>query len=49
MCGGAKGSGAPQGNKNVLKHGTFTREALERWAPMRTLVRKGPNSTQELK
>ena len=34
MHGGVKGSGAPQGNKNALKHGAHTREALERRAQM---------------
>ena len=28
MHGGAQGSGAPPGNKNALKHGQYTREAL---------------------
>jgi glucans biosynthesis protein len=28
MHGGAKGSGAPRGNRNALKHGVFTRDAL---------------------
>lgn len=28
MHGGARGSGAPRGNANALKHGHFTREAL---------------------
>jgi hypothetical protein len=28
MHGGAPGSGAPPGNKNALKHGQYTREAL---------------------
>ena len=28
MHGGAKGSGAPIGNRNALKHGVFTREAI---------------------
>ena len=40
MHGGAKGSGAPQGNKNALKHGAYTREALERRAQIRGLVRE---------
>ena len=40
MHGGAKGSGAPQSNKNALKHGAYTREALERRAQMRVLVRE---------
>jgi uncharacterized protein YjcR len=29
MHGGAPGSGAPRGNKNALKHGVYTREAIE--------------------
>jgi uncharacterized protein YjcR len=28
MHGGARGSGAPLGNKNALKHGDFSAEAL---------------------
>src|SRR6516162_11008587 len=40
MHGGARGSGAPRGNKNALKHGRYTREAIaERWH-IRELVRK---------
>jgi len=34
MHGGAKGPGAPLGNKNAFKHGGYTREALERRAQM---------------
>ena len=40
MHGGAKGSGPPRGNKNALKRGAYTREALERQAQMRGLVRE---------
>ena len=29
MHGGAKGSGAPLGNQNALKHGLYTKEAIE--------------------
>ena len=29
MHGGAAGSGAPLGNRNALKHGAFTREAIK--------------------
>ena len=29
MHGGAKGSGAPLGNQNALKHGMFTKETRE--------------------
>ncbi len=39
MHGGAKGSGAPKGNANALKHGLFTREALEETRALRTLMR----------
>jgi glucans biosynthesis protein len=28
MHGGAKGSGAPRGNQNALKHGLYTQEAI---------------------
>lgn len=28
MHGGASGSGAPVGNRNALKHGRYTREAI---------------------
>jgi uncharacterized protein YjcR len=28
MHGGAEGSGAPIGNQNALKHGTYTRQAI---------------------
>jgi uncharacterized protein YjcR len=28
MHGGAHGSGAPQKNKNALKHGVFTKESI---------------------
>lgn len=28
MHGGAQGSGAPPGNRNALKHGMYTREAI---------------------
>jgi hypothetical protein len=41
--GGAPGSGAPRGNKNALKHGFHTREAIEErrqlWALMRQSLR----------
>jgi uncharacterized protein YjcR len=29
MHGGAPGSGAPPGNKNALKHGLYTKEAIQ--------------------
>ena len=47
MHGGAKGSGAPLGNQNALKHGAYTREALERRAQMRALVREARKVLKE--
>jgi glucans biosynthesis protein len=44
MHGGAKGSGAPKGNQNALKHGTHTKVALRERAEMRALI----NETEEL-
>jgi hypothetical protein len=40
MHGGATGSGAPRGNKNALKHGRFTREAIARRKQTRELLRQ---------
>lgn len=46
MHGGAKGSGAPKGNRNALKHGLYTREAIaerrafkQMWREMDDLLR----------
>ena len=38
MPGGARGSGAPFGNKNALKHGGFTRDALAELTELRELI-----------
>ena len=38
MHGGAKGSGAPKGNQNALKHGTYTKAALRERAELCWLV-----------
>jgi hypothetical protein len=38
MHGGAPGSGAPRGNKNALKHGLYTREAIAEHKHIRELV-----------
>ena len=40
MHGGALGSGVPRGNKNALKHGRYTREAIAERAHVRELVRQ---------
>ena len=41
MHGGAKGSGAPKGNKNALKHGLYTAEAKALNTHVRDLLRDG--------
>jgi hypothetical protein len=40
MHGGAPGSGAPRGNKNALKHGRYTREAIEQRRQLRSLLQQ---------
>jgi hypothetical protein len=40
MHGGAPGSGAPRGNQNALKHGRFTRQALDERRQLRDLLRQ---------
>jgi glucans biosynthesis protein len=39
MHGGAKGSGAPKGNANALKHGGYTSAVLARRAELRRMIR----------
>jgi hypothetical protein len=43
MHGGALGSGAPRGNKNALKHGLYTRDAIENRRRLRDLLRQSRN------
>jgi uncharacterized protein YjcR len=40
MHGGAPGSGAPKENKNALKHGLYTKEAIEARKNQRELLRQ---------
>ncbi len=40
MHGGADGSGAPKGNQNALKHGRFTRQAIEDRRMIRALIKE---------
>jgi len=47
MHGGAKGSGAPKGNQNALKHGGFSKEALQRRAKMGQLIRHAKRLLKE--
>jgi glucans biosynthesis protein len=44
MHGGAHGSGAPAGNKNALKHGLYTREAIAQRRQLRQLIRQSRNT-----
>ena len=48
MHGGAPGSGAPRGNKNALKDGLYTREALEDRRQMREMLRQARSHIQEM-
>ena len=40
MHGGAKGSGAPLGNQNALKHGLYTKETKEFDRQIKELLRE---------
>jgi len=40
MHGGAPGSGAPRGNKNAMKHGLYTRKAIEERRKMKDFLRQ---------
>ena len=48
MHGGAKGSGAPQGNRNALKHGLHTREAIAERRAVRQLIREARTFLREI-
>jgi hypothetical protein len=47
MHGGAPGSDAPRGNKNALKYGLYTREAIEERRQLRALMRQSCMLIQE--
>jgi glucans biosynthesis protein len=48
MHGGAVGSGAPRGNKNALKHGRYTREAIDERQLLRTLLQQSRSLIQQI-
>lgn len=48
MHGGAKGSGAPKGNQNALKHGLYTREALHERRQLAELMRDMRETLREI-
>jgi glucans biosynthesis protein len=47
MHGGAPGSGAPKGNKNALKHGLYTAEAIAERMAIRRLIRESRDLIKE--
>ena len=49
MHGGAAGSGAPRGNKNALKHGLHTREAIAEHRRLQELMRQSRKLLFEIK
>jgi glucans biosynthesis protein len=48
MHGGAPGSGAPRGNKNALKHGLYSKAALEEQGKLRALIRQSKKLLQSI-
>ena len=48
MHGGANGSGAPCGNQNALKHGRYTKSAIEQRRAVRQLLRDARALMREL-
>jgi hypothetical protein len=47
MHGGALGSGAPKGNKNALKDGRYTKEAIQRRRSLRQFVERALKFARE--
>jgi hypothetical protein len=48
MHGGAPGSGASRGNKNALKHGLYTREAITERRRILVLMRESHKLLQDI-
>lgn len=48
LHGGAKGSGAPLGNQNALKHGRYTKAAIEERRALRKLIRDAEKFLEEV-
>ena len=49
MHGGAAGSGPPRGNRNALRHGLYTREAIEERQEVRDLLRQSRTLSTRMK
>jgi len=45
---GGKGSGAPPGNQNAIKHGRFSREREERRLRVRALIRQAQSMANKV-
>jgi glucans biosynthesis protein len=48
MHGGARGSGAPQGNHNALTHGLATRDAIAHRKAVNALLRRSRQMLKEI-
>ena len=48
MHGGALGSGAPKGNRNAVKHGFYTRAAIEERKRVKDLLRQAQNLADDI-
>lgn len=48
MHGGADGSGAPLGNRNALKHGHYTADAIAERRALRDLIREARALARQL-
>jgi uncharacterized protein YjcR len=49
MHGGAPGSGAPRGNQNALKHGRYTRAAIDEHRQLQDFLRQSRTLIQKIK
>jgi uncharacterized protein YjcR len=49
MHGGAPGSGAPKRNQNALKHGVYTRQAIEERKQVQALLQQSRKLLQDIK
>jgi uncharacterized protein YjcR len=49
MHGGARGSGAPDGNKNALQHGLFTQRAIDERKQALEVIKQARRLIRDLK
>jgi uncharacterized protein YjcR len=49
MHGGARGSGAPRGNRNAWKTGQYSRESRDEWRRIRDYLRTARSFLKEVK